>query len=290
MSGTSTTRHNEPAYDLFDRWLAHRQREADAVGGHHDSALPVGAVEQAPPVDELVEPVTPVDLDFRTPGGTDHQDTEVIRTEEEFEEFAHPALGGAAGAPPSLGPGTAEVPAVHQPAATGSPETVEALAAEPPPGPVEPPAPAGRPATSPPALVLFSPRRGARTIVTGVAAVLAGATGMAGYLAWQAPTRTSIGVAAGLAVALVLAWRLRDATDSTAVTIEQGVLRVVRGPSVHQFPLAGSHPPIEVLGEPGERSWKVLIQRRGMPPFVITRRMVDPVAFTETLRHFRPEV
>ena len=304
MSGTSTTRPNEPAYDLFDRWLAHRQQENDVVAERHDSAPPVAA-EQAVPVEELVpveEPVVAVelpqaetvdplgalDLDFQTPGRADLQDTEVIQTEEEFEEFAHPALGGAAGAPPSLGPETAEVSAVHQPAPTRSPETVDALAAEPP-APVEPPAPA-RPATAPPGLVLFSPRRGARTLVTVVAAVLAGATGVAGYLAWQAPTRTSIGVAAVLGVALFLAWRLRDATDSTAVTIERGVLRVVRGRSVHQFPLAGSQPPIDLVGEPDRRSWKVLIQRRGMPPFVITRRMVDPVEFTETLRHFRPDV
>ena len=34
----------------------------------------------------------------------------------------------------------------------------------------------------------------------------------------------------------------------------------------------------------------VLIERRGMPPFVITRRMVDPVEFTEALRHFRPGI
>ena len=67
------------------------------------------------------------------------------------------------------------------------------------------------------------------------------------------------------------------------------MLRVVQGHSVHQFPLAGSHPPIDVLGEPGRRSWKVLIQRRGMPPYAITRRMVEPVEFTDALRHFRPD-
>lgn len=277
MSSPSTTRYNESAYDLLDRWLAHREQEADAAGVRDHAAPVVDVVEQVP-VD--TGPVAAAVLGFETPGRAGDEGSEPVRTEEEFEEFAHPVIGGAAGAPPSLGPETTEVSAVLQPDPTRSPVTVDALAAAPP--PLAP--------GSVPGLVLFSPRRGARNLLTGAAALLAGAAGGAGYLAWQAPTRTSIGVAAGLGVALLLVWRLRRTTSSTEITVEHGVLRVVQGHSVHRFPLVGSHPPIEVLGDPRRRSWRVLIQRRGMPPYVITRRMVDPVEFTEVLRHFRPDV
>jgi hypothetical protein len=248
MSDTSTRPVNEAAYDLFDRWLAHRQQESDVVAGH-------GTVEP-----------------------------DVVETDEDFEEFAHPApaLGGVAAAPPSLGPEpTGE--AGPLPAAAPSPVTVGASVPH-------PPEPAAAPAAAPiPGLVLFTPRRGLRPVVTGAVALLAVGAVVSGFLAWLAPAPTSIGVAVGLAVAALLAGKLRARTTGSRVTIEHGVLRIVQGDTRHQFPLAGAHPPIDVLGEPGQRSWRVLIQRRGMSPFVITRTMVDPVDFTEALRQFRPQ-
>ena len=89
-------------------------------------------------------------------------------------------------------------------------------------------------------------------------------------------------LAAGL-----LVWARGRATGTT-VKVEDGMLKIAQGASHHQFPLTGSYPPIDVLGDPADRSWKVLIQRRGMGPFVVTRGMVDPAEFTEVIRRFRP--
>jgi hypothetical protein len=66
------------------------------------------------------------------------------------------------------------------------------------------------------------------------------------------------------------------------------MLLIQQGRTCHQFPLTAVHPPIDVVGRPGERGWKVLIQRRGRGPYVVDRRMVDPVEFTEAIRRFRP--
>jgi hypothetical protein len=135
--------------------------------------------------------------------------------------------------------------------------------------------------------VLFSPRRGARRALTAVAVLLATGAGVAGHRAWESQGSTDIGITGGLLLFLLLARTLRRHTHGSAVSIEKGVLRIVQGNSRHLFPLAGTHPPISILGEPGDRGWKVLIQRRGMPPFVVNRRMVEPGAFTEAIRHFR---
>ncbi len=137
--------------------------------------------------------------------------------------------------------------------------------------------------------MLFSPRRGLRHVLTAIAALLAAGVGIAGYLAWLAQTPTSFGVAGGMVAALLLVWKVRGRTNSTHITIENGMLRIEQGKSRHLFPLASAHPPIDIIGEPGRRSWKVLIQRRGMPPFVITRKMVEPIGFSEAIRHFRPD-
>lgn len=254
MSKTSAESLQDSATQLLDRWLA-----------HHQTGMPDAAMENVPAASvEVAEPVV------------------------EPEEVAHPALGGAAVAPSELGPEIAEVPAdLH--AASLPPEPTGASV------PTEPAAPPARvlrrPAAParPPGLVLFSPRRGARRALTVVAALLAAGAGVAGYRAWGSQDATDIGVAGGLTLALLLAWALRKHTHGAAVSIENGVLRIVQGNSRHLFPLVGTHPPIDILGEPGDRGWKVLIQRRGMPPFVVNRRMVEPGAFTEAIRHFRPE-
>lgn len=279
MSNTSTRSVNESAYDLFDRWMAHREQENAAVAGHRTGNDPEVSPEPdvAPPAEEVAAEVTAQVIDEAV------EEHEVVETEEDFEEFAHPApaLGGVAAAPPSLGPEPTGEAGPSLPAPAPSPVTVGASAPPHPPRAVPTAAPV-------PGLVLFSPRRGFRHVLTGVAALLAAGTGIAGYLARQSPTPTTIGAAAGLLAVLVLTWKLRSRTTGTQVTIEHGVLRIVQGDSRHQFPLVGTHPPIDVVGEPGQRSWRVLIQRRGMAPFVITRAMVDPADFTEALRHFRP--
>ena len=139
-----------------------------------------------------------------------------------------------------------------------------------------------------PGLVLFSPRHGHRPVLTAGFVVAAAFTALSALVAWLTPSSTTLGVAAALAVLTGLLWTARARATGTTVTIEDGVLKIVQGSSHHQFPLTGSHPPIDILGEPGDRSWKVLIQRRGMRPFVVDAGMVDPGEFTDAIRRFRP--
>lgn len=274
MSKTSAESLHDSANELLDRWLAHHRPPVDG-GTAVEPAEPAGVAAAVTVVAPEAEPV---------PGPT----REVAEPVVEPEEVARPALGGAAAAPSAQGPEIAEVPAdLH--AASLPPEPTGASA---PTEPATPPAPVRRRTGAPartPGLVLFSPRRGARRALTVVAALLAAGTGIAGYRAWESHGSTDIGVAGGLALVLLLAWTLRKHTHGATVSIENGVLRIVQGKSRHLFPLVGTHPPISILGKPSDRGWKVLIQRRGMPPFVVNRRMVEPGAFTEAIRHFRPE-
>ncbi len=283
MGNTSTTSVNESASDLLDRWLAHRQQEER---GDADQAPESGDERDAGPATEP-EPEPEIQVSVSEDAGPNPDDKpEPIETVEEFEEFAHPvpALGGAPGAPSSLGPESpGEAPlAAPAPAPVATGASVPHLH--------KPPTPVRRPVAAPtPGLVLFSPRRGFRHLLTTTGALLAAGVGIAGFVAWEARTLISFGVAGGMLAALFLVWKLRGRTTGTQITIEDGMLRIAQGKGRHLFPLAGAHPPIDILGEPGRRNWKVLIQRRGMPPFVITRKMVEPSEFTEVIRHFRPD-
>lgn len=275
MSKTSAESLQDSANELLDRWLAHHRPQVDGATTV-EPAEPVAAAAAVTVLAAGAEPVPEPAL-------------AAVRPVVEPEQIAHPALGGAAAAPSALGPEIAEATADLHAAASLPPEPTGVSA---PTGRPERPAPVRRPPNAParpPGLVLFSPRRGARRALTAVAVLLAAGASMAGYRAWQSQEPTDIGVAGGLLVALLLAWTLRKHTHGAVVSIENGVLRVVQGKSRHLFPLAGTHPPISILGEPRDRRWKVLIQRRGMPPFVVNRRMVEPGAFTEAIRHFRPE-
>jgi len=139
-----------------------------------------------------------------------------------------------------------------------------------------------------PGLVLFSPRPGLRPLLTAATAVAGAATALSVMVAFVLPTNTTLGGAAVLAMLTGLLWQARMRARGTVVTIDAGVLKVVHGESRHEFPLTGVHPPIDVIGQPGRRGWKVLIQRRGMAPYVVDNRMVEPVEFTEAIRRFRP--
>jgi hypothetical protein len=139
-----------------------------------------------------------------------------------------------------------------------------------------------------PGLILFSPRHGLRPVLTAVLVVALASVGLATLVAWLAPSDTSVGLAVVLALVTGLLGVARHRATGTTVSIEGGVLKVVQGSSHHHFPHTDGHRPIDVIGEPGDRGWRVLIQRRGMRPFVVDASMVDPGEFTDALRRFRP--
>ena len=114
-----------------------------------------------------------------------------------------------------------------------------------------------------PGLILFSPRHGARAVLTAGLVVSLASAALSALAAWLAPSDTTIAVAVVLAIFTGLLWSARHRATGTTV-------------------------PIDVLGEPGDRGWRVLIQRRGMRPFVVDAGMVDPGELTEAIRRFRP--
>jgi hypothetical protein len=285
MTSVPVTPLNEAAYELFDRWLEHWQRE---------SARPLAADGWDEPAAAAAPP-----------------------TQE--EAASPPAASAAAAAPPGQDPGLDVLRALTEQllgaGAPGDPEPAPAPATDPLPGtratgerlvggatlrfparaatPTRPVAPSLRPvpATAEPAtpgLVLFSPRPGARGALTWLGLAAGTATTTAGLTAWATPTATTVGVALALALLTGLLWHARNRATGTTVRIERGELWIQQGRSSHRFPLAGPHPPIDVVGDPHERGWKVLIQRRGRGPYVVDARMVDPVEFTEAIRRFRP--
>jgi len=262
--------------DLLDRWQAHRRARAEAV---------LGAAREASaeaPQPALVLPHSPSGDDAgRTvlaalAAQLDERDASLpVETAAPLEDPAPPALGAAAGTTPSEVTVT-EVEAVSPRASAPAPTTARVPAAD------------GRTAAPPPGLVLFSPRRGARRALTVLVLLAVAGLAVAGLVAWQARTGTTYAVAGGLAALAAALWSARGRATGTQVSIEDGVLRVVQGTSQHRFPLTGTYPPIDVVGDPGDRGWKVLIQRKGMAPYAVTRSMVDPAAFTDVIRRFRP--
>ena len=105
--------------------------------------------------------------------------------------------------------------------------------------------------------------------------------------AYREPDQTSIAIAAIAAFATAVIWAIR-ATTVTRLTVRNGQLEVARDGRPHAFDLTSAYTPVEFVGTPGERGWKALFVRRGMPPFVLTSSVVDPEEFTRVVRFYRP--
>lgn len=262
--------------DLLDRWQAYRRARAEAALGAARAAgvgapRPGHVLPHSPSGDDAGRAV----LAALAAQLGEQDECLHAETAAPLEDPAPPALGAAAGTTPSEVTET-EVEAEFPRASAPVPATARVPAAD------------GRVAADLPGLVLFSPRRGARRALTVLALLAVAALAVAGLVAWQARTATTYAVAGGLAALVAALWSARGRATGTRVSIEDGVLRVVQGTSQHRFPLTGTYPPIDVVGSPGDRGWKVLIQRKGMAPYAVTRSMVDPAEFTDALRRFRP--
>jgi hypothetical protein len=92
-------------------------------------------------------------------------------------------------------------------------------------------------------------------------------------------------IAAGLVWATRRAWALRG----PRARVEDGVV-VLRGPDgVHRFDLRREATRVRVVGEPGDRGWRVVVERRGLDDLVVTPAATDPEEFTAALRRWRPD-
>jgi hypothetical protein len=137
-------------------------------------------------------------------------------------------------------------------------------------------------------LTFGPPRR--RVALSGVLALLTLAAAAATAYAALERLDTATVVAAGVATVLLayLAWRSRPADSH--VRVDRGLVDIVSGDRHHRFDLRNDRTEVEMTGEPGTREWRVRFLRRSLDPVTLTARTVDSVAFTETLRRWRPDL
>jgi hypothetical protein len=173
--------------------------------------------------------------------------------------------------------------------ATEGPEDVAELSAAPEAESEVPPTRSAPPPVGASTNVEFTPRTRARRVIGQLLLVALAGAAVAGYAVYRDPTTLTIGVAATLGVLTLVLWAVRTSTATAHLSVHAGQLEVERGGGRFVFELAGSFTPIEVVGRPGDRNWKVLFLRRNMDPFVVDSSMVDPHEFMDVLRRYQPE-
>ena len=146
-----------------------------------------------------------------------------------------------------------------------------------------------RPAVLPPDID-FRPRTLARRITSAFLLVGIALTLLAAWRAYDSRVQTDIGFAAILALFTGIVWAVRAGSVPTRMRLHGGLLEVRAQAGRFLFELASAHTHLEQVGTPGRPGWKVLIHRRGMHPFEITRGMVDPHEFLDAVRYYRPDL
>jgi hypothetical protein len=101
---------------------------------------------------------------------------------------------------------------------------------------------------------------------------------------------TPRGIVASLATIVLVFAVSRTRTPSASVWIDRGIVHVATGDSNHRFDLTSPNTQLEMVGTPRSRGWKMMFLRRSLPPYVLDARSVDPVAFTDAVRRWRPEL
>ena len=150
-------------------------------------------------------------------------------------------------------------------------------------------APATPPPPGPSTNVEFTPRTRARRIVGLVLLIALVGVAVAAYAVYRNRTTLTIGLAATLGLLVMIIWAVRAGSPPARLSVHGSQLEVVQTGGRFVFDLSGTYTPIEVVGQPGDRGWKVLFLRRNMDPFVIDSSMVDPHEFMKVLRRFRPD-
>lgn len=138
--------------------------------------------------------------------------------------------------------------------------------------------------------VEFPPRAGARRSMSVLLILVLAAACTATYLAYREPTTATIGIAGTFGVLTLVVWAVRASTTITRISIRRGQLVVRRGGRVETAEVGSHYTPVAILGEPGQRRWRVLVERAGQPLMVITPGMVDPHWFTTSLYRIRPDL
>ena len=116
------------------------------------------------------------------------------------------------------------------------------------------------------------------------------AAGVAVYEAYLDQLTTAPGIVASAVTLLLVIVVGRSNGSAGQVWLEQGVLHVDDGRSHRRFDLSNPMTRVAMVGRPGDRGWKVQVLRKGMAPFEIDRRLVDPEELVEALLPWRPDL
>lgn len=115
-------------------------------------------------------------------------------------------------------------------------------------------------------------------------------TAIEAAVAYAEPGVVTLGFAGLLLLATGVAWRAWSRHPAATVTVTGTRLEIAQHGGRHVFDLADLRSPVDVIGVPGDRSWRVLFYRRGMTPYVLDAGMVDPAVFMRVLHARRSEV
>lgn len=148
--------------------------------------------------------------------------------------------------------------------------------------------PAAPPETGASTDVEFPPRTRIRLLVGVLLLVLLGATAFSVYRAFGDPTTLTVGMAGTLGLLTLAVYAVRAGSTPTRLAIRSGQLEILHGSRRELYDLSSGYTPVEIVGTPGHRSWKVLIGRIDREPVVIDASMVDPASFTEAVLRHRP--
>lgn len=135
----------------------------------------------------------------------------------------------------------------------------------------------------------FEPRTANRRLVGEILLVVVLLTALATYFAVTEPTTLTLGLAGVLGVLALVLWGIRAGAPTTRMKVVAGQLVVEQAGKQSIFDLTSHYTPVEVVGRPRDRSWKVLFLRPGADPFVVDASMVDPEHFMQVLRRHRPQ-
>lgn len=178
----------------------------------------------------------------------------------------------------------------HQGQATGQDDLPE-------PAPVQAPPPAPRVPAAATSVqrgestnVDFAPRPGTRRLLGLLLLATLAATGVAAYYAYEDPNTLTVGVTGTLALLSLVLWAIRAGSVTPRLSVRRGQLEIHVGGQRHLFDLTSQFTPVDVVGRPGHRGWKVVLDRPNQAPLVVDSSMVDPGEFMEVLRRYRPEV
>lgn len=136
----------------------------------------------------------------------------------------------------------------------------------------------------------FAPRSATRRVLSIVFLLVLASTAFAGWRAYEERTSTWYVIAGVAGVLTLVVWAIRSTTTTSEVEIRRGELRISRGGTIEVVDIANPFTPVALLGEPGHRNWRVLVERPGRPLLHVDGTMVDAQEFTELLLRLRKDL